>query len=105
MYVGHGAGAAFGPAAWGTPRRDECLKIAAATATIARVGRNVTTILRFFTGFALAASWTAAAMAADATTVPDSLRACAAIRNDGDRHACYDREMARLLPESAAAAA
>lgn len=63
------------------------------------------TIHHFFTGFAVAAAWAGTAMAADSATVPDGLRACAAIRVDSDRHACYDREMARLLPESAAAAA
>jgi len=62
-------------------------------------------VRRICTGFAMASAWASAAMAADPPAIPDSLRACAAIRADVERHACYDREMARLLPESAAAAA
>jgi hypothetical protein len=33
-------------------------------------------------------------------TIPDSLRACAMIKLDVERHACYDREMVKLLPET-----
>lgn len=51
---------------------------------------------------ALAASWSIACIASD-VAVPDSLRACAAIKADAERHGCYDREMARLLgPDGAA---
>ena len=59
---------------------------------------------RFIAGCAIAAFWTGACLAAD-PVVPDSLRACAAIRSDGERHACYDREMARLLPGAVVGAA
>jgi hypothetical protein len=80
-------------------------QIAGTQQRTARVGLNVAKIHRLFMLFAVAAAGTGAAGATDTAAVPDSLRACAAIRSDSDRHACYDREMARLLPESAAAAA
>jgi hypothetical protein len=38
-----------------------------------------------------------------AAQVPPSLRACATEPDDGRRLACYDREMARLPPETSAA--
>ena len=60
----------------------------------ARVGLNVAKTHRLFVLVTVAASWAGAATADDAAVVPDSLRACAAIRSDSDRHACYDREMA-----------
>lgn len=40
-----------------------------------------------------------------AQTVPESLRACTAVSDPGQRLACYDREMARLSPSSAPRAA
>jgi hypothetical protein len=55
-------------------------------------------------GCALAAFWAMTCAAAD-QTVPDSLRACAAIKADGERYACYDREMATLVPGAVVATA
>jgi hypothetical protein len=54
-------------------------------------------------GCAIAAFWAATGVTADCM-VPASLRACAALTNDGQRHACYDREMAKLASEPAVAA-
>lgn len=48
--------------------------------------------------------WAGNAVAAE-PAVPESLRACAAIPVDAERHACYDREMARLVPGAAGAGA
>jgi hypothetical protein len=52
---------------------------------------------------ALAIGWAGTCAAAD-PAVPETLRACAAIKTDAERHACYDREMAKLLgPDGVAA--
>jgi hypothetical protein len=48
--------------------------------------------------------WAGTCLAAD-PVVPESLRACAAITVDVERYACYDREMARLVPGAAGATA
>lgn len=54
--------------------------------------------------YAIAIFWAGTCAAAD-PIVPGSLRACAAITSDGGRLACYDREMAKLVPAAAGAAA
>ena len=54
-------------------------------------------------GCAIAAAFWAGTGVAAEYRVPDSLRACAALTNDVERHACYDREMAKLEPEAAVA--
>jgi len=55
-------------------------------------------------GCAVTALWAMTCAAAD-QTVPDSLRACATIKADSARYACYDREMAKLVPGAVVATA
>jgi hypothetical protein len=62
----------------------------------------VTTNHRQVLACAIAIVWAGSCVAGD-SVVPDSLRACAAIRSDVDRHTCYDREMAKLVPGAAGA--
>jgi len=86
------------------PRREEWLNIAKAYKPTARVGCKVTQISWKFLAYAIAIFWAGTCAAAD-PIVTGSLRACAAITSDGERLACYDREMAKLVPAAAGAAA